>query len=204
MTASLTGVGQVGRVSEGPVSVLQLRTPMPRPLRRTLLLVAVTVATLPTVAEAKCIETGAHPILPGYVYVLDGRVVGTFEMADAPPHPPAEEILAIEVACKRAVNAESPDVRQAAVLVATRSGAETLLTRTLEDLTRAMEAHYATTGALASGLDALEFFDSHMTLPIDLEVQVDRWRAVARIDGAAVSCVSEGRAGQATASVRCG
>lgn len=171
---------------------------------RSLLLSLVTVAILPAVAEAKCIVTQAHPVLPGYVYVLDGRVVGTFDMAEEPPHPPAEEILAVEVACKLAADSENPRARQAAVLVATRSGAQALLTRTLDDLARAMKTYHAETGAFASDLATLDFFDRHMTLPISLETTGERWRAVARIDGAAVSCVGEGSADQAEVRIRCG
>ena len=190
-------------VCEAPAAILELRMSMPLSLLRPLLAAGVALAILPTTVHGKCRELPSQPILPGYVYVLDGRVVGTFDMNASPPHPPAEEILVVQVACKRATDSEIPGARRAAVMVATRTGARALLTRTLNELAGAMAGHRAATGAFAADLEEIDFFDSRMTLPIVLETAGDRWGAVAQLDGGSVTCSADGRADGRAARVRC-
>ena len=167
------------------------------------LLATAAIALLPAAAEAKCIESASHPVLPGYVYVLDGRVVGIFDVVDAPPHPPADEILAIEVTCREAADSGVPRARRAAVLVATRAGAPALLTRHLRDLSVALEAQRVATGRFAADLRDIRFFEGRIAVPIELQADTDRWRAVARIEGSSVACSAEGRAGGGPAEVTC-
>ena len=176
---------------------------MPAFSLRPVLAAAAALALLPATAEAKCRELPSQPILPGYAYVLDGQVVGIFDMDEAPPHPPADEILAIETGCIRATDSDVAGARRAAVMVATRAGAQEMLTNTLHELAAAMDHHRASTGSFAADLEELGFFDSQMRIPIQLETRGDRWRAVARIDGAPLRCVAQGRADRHTARVRC-
>src|SRR5690606_25646721 len=131
------------------------RIPMHHRPLRPLLVAAVALATLPASAEAKCIETRSQPVLPGYVYVLDGREIGIFEMDEAPPHPPADEILIVEVACKRATDSDVAGAHRAAVMVVTRTGARELLRSTLHDLAGAMNDHRAATGSFADAVEEL-------------------------------------------------
>lgn len=167
------------------------------------LLATAAIALLPAAAEAKCIETASQPVLPGYVYVLDGQVVGIFEMSDAPPHPPADEILVVKVTCREAADSGVPRARRAAVLVATRAGAPALLARHLRDLSVALETQRAATGSFAADLREIRFFDGRIAVPTELQADADRWKAVARIEGASVVCSAEGRAGSGPAEVTC-
>lgn len=168
-----------------------------------LLIAAAAIAFLPASAAAKCVETASQPVLPGYVYVLDGEVVGVFEMDDSPPHPPAEEILVVEVTCRPAADSGVPRARRAAVLVATRSGASALLSRHLRDLGGALNAHRAETGSFAADLEEMGFFDGRLTVPIELQGGPDRWSATARLEGSNVVCSAEGRADAESVAVDC-
>src|SRR5690606_19805845 len=90
-----------------------------------------------------------------------------------------------------------PRARQAAVMVATRSGERTLLTTYLRDLAAAMEVHRASSGSYPSDLAQLDFFDRRMTLPITLETRANGWKAVARLGETGLSCTATGRAADA-------
>lgn len=149
---------------------------------------ALVVAVAPTEALAKCVERIGHPVLPGFVFIVDGQIVGEYAMGDQPPYPPSEQILRLEVTCRLATGPGRSNAQQAAVVVVTKSGARTLLRSYLTDLVEAQRQHRARHGVYASSASELGFFESRVSLPLRIEVSGNAWSATATFEGSDIVC----------------
>lgn len=162
-----------------------------RPLAGGLLTVSfalLALAAAPTDAAAKCGATPGGTVLPGYVLIIDGELIGEFAMNEPIAYPPAEQIVHSGVVCLRARGAAEPNTRQAAVVVITKRGAQKVLTSYLRDLVAAQEDHRSSTGEYARGLSELDFLDSHIVLPLEMEVGDTGFAATASLAEAGVAC----------------
>lgn len=146
------------------------------------------LATAPLEAAAKCGPRTGSPVLPGYVFIVDGEVVGEFAMDEQPAYPPSEQVLALRVTCLRARGDADPRARQAAVVVVTKQGAEKMLTSYLDDLVAAQEKHRASTGEYARELADLDFFSSHIEIPLQMDVGDGGFAATATLKGSDAAC----------------
>ena len=154
----------------------------------TLPLALLAMAALPTGAEAKCLERAGSPILPGYVLIVDGERIGEYAMDAQADMPPSDEILVMEVTCLRAESAPNPNARQAATVVITRRGAPRLLQSYLRDLVEAQKEFHSIAGAYAEDLEELSFLESHIAIPMAMEVGDGGWFAAATIPGSNSTC----------------
>lgn len=146
------------------------------------------LAAAPLEAAAKCGPKVGSPLLPGYVLIVDGQLVGEFAMDEQPDYPPAEQILLIEMACLSARGAADPRARQAAVVVVTKRGAEKMLTSYLRDLVAAQEEHRSSMGKYARELADLDFFASRIVIPLEMDVGDGGFAATATLGGSDVAC----------------
>lgn len=162
---------------------------------------ALVSAAAPTNALAKCVERLGHPVLPGYLFIVDGEVVGEYAMGEEAPYPPSEEILVVEVTCRPA----DRSAQQAAVIVVTKSGARTFMQSYLRELVEAQRQHHADHGEYASTPEELDFFAARVDLPIQMEVAQDAWSATLALEGSDIICrVASGGADGAGHVVRSG
>lgn len=176
-------------------------------MRMLLPLCAVVLVSLaaPTEALAKCVERIGHPVLPGFVFIVDGQVVGEYAMGEQPPYPPSEQILLLEVTCRPSTDPARSTAQQAAVVVVTKSGARTLLRSYLTDLVEAQRQHRARHGEYASTASELGFFESRVSLPMRIELSRNAWSATATFEGSDIVCtVASRNAGTARTSLRAG
>ena len=157
------------------------------------------IATAPASAAAKCLESIGHPVLPGYVLVVDGKIVGEYAMNARADLPPAAEVAAAYVACVDAPQDGAPGARRVASIVVTHDGLPRALRGALEDLVRAQESYRERHGSYAPDLTTLGS-SATRSVPIDMRVGSDGWSAVARIG--ALEPVCQVAVGPAAAAVR--
>jgi hypothetical protein len=169
-----------------------MRRTLPTPLLLAALAALAATAATPADAAVKC---RTHTV-PGYVMVIDGRLIGEYGMDGTPSSPfeqpvlpPTEDILSIEVRC---LDVRSGDgeamVRRSAILVVTKPGAAALLTSTLRDLMAEQARHREASGAYAGSTTALRFFDSRTTVDLAITLTGDGWSATAAMAGLDVVC----------------
>jgi hypothetical protein len=166
------------------------------------------IAAAPAPAAAKCLESIGHPVLPGYVLVVDGKIVGEYAMNARADLPPAEEVAALSVACIDAPRDGAPGARQVATIVITHSGLPGALRTALAELVQAQGSYRARHGSYAPDLKMLGT-SATRSVPIDMRVGSTGWSAVARIGTLEPVCqVAVGAAaaevGQRPGVVRCG
>lgn len=161
---------------------------IPRQALLTLPVALLAAAAMPSEAAAKCLERAGSPVLPGYVLIVDGDRVGEYAMDANPEMPPSEEILVLSVTCVRAAGDENPAARQAATVVVTKKGASRLLNSYLRDLVAAQEEYRSMTGEYTADLARVGFFDSHIEIPIEMEVGRMGWFAAATVPGSNTTC----------------
>ena len=173
-----------------------------RSLPRSILILSASVlasAAAPATAAAKCLESIGHPVLPGYVLVVDGKIVGEYAMNARAELPPAAEVAAVYVACIDAPQDGAPGARQVASIVVTHDGLPRALRTALEDLVRAQESYRERHGSYAPDLTTLGS-SAVRTVPIDMRVGSTGWSAVARIGSREPVC--QVAVGEAAAEVR--
>jgi hypothetical protein len=182
-----------------------------RSLSRVVLILSATVlaiAAAPASAAAKCLASIGHPVLPGYVLVVDGKIVREYAMNDRADLPPPEEVAALSVACIDAPRDGAPGARQVATVVVTHDGLPLALRRALTELVEAQESYRTKHGSYAPDLQALGS-SATRSVPIDMRVGSTGWSAVARIGSLEPVCqVAVGAAAadlrQRAGLVRCG
>lgn len=160
---------------------------IPRQALLTLPVALLAAAAMPSEAAAKCLERAGSPVLPGYVLIVDGERVGEYAMDATPEMPPSDEVLVVEVTCLRAAG-ENPEARQAATVVVTRKGASRLLSTYLRDLVAAEEKYRSMSGEYTADLKELAFFESHIQIPLEMEVGDMGWFAAATVPGSNTTC----------------
>jgi hypothetical protein len=149
----------------------------------------VAIASTPADAAAKCRASPGHRVLPGYVLMVDGKIVGEYAMNASADMPPSEEIVAIEVVCRRAPTGDADSwAHQAVVFVLTKGGSPALFQSYLEELVEEQQAHHSRTGEYASDLSDLGFFDWRLPIPLEMEVATTGWSATARIQSLSTIC----------------
>ncbi|HEX6070577.1 MAG TPA: hypothetical protein VFZ18_12155 [Longimicrobiaceae bacterium] len=157
------------------------------------------IAAAPAPAAAKCLESIGHPVLPGYVLVVDGKVVGEYAMNARADLPPAEKVAALSVACIDSPRDGAPGARQVATIVITHDGLPRALRAALAELVEAQESFRTRHGSYAPDLNVLGV-SAARSVPIDMRVGSNGWSAVARIG--ALEPVCQVAVGAAAAEVR--
>jgi hypothetical protein len=140
-------------------------------------------AASPTSAAAKCRESIGHPVLPGYVLIVDGKVVGEYEMNDGSAKaalPAAGEVASVAVVCIDAPQDGARGARRAATVIVTHDGLPQAFRAALAELVEAQRSYRERHGIYASDLEALGTTPTR-AVPIDMRVGPGGWSAVVRI-----------------------
>jgi hypothetical protein len=162
------------------------------------------IAAAPDVAAAKCAPSVGHPVLPGYLFILDGRVVGEYAMDQEPEHfPAAEDIHSIEVACVDNPQPDARGARQVAKIVVTRSGFADAARLALTQLVEAQTAYHEKHRRYASDLTALNVVGLGKYVPIHMAANETGFAAQISSDSRGVLCaVGLGSAREIAAPLR--
>jgi hypothetical protein len=152
---------------------------MRNPSRVLLPLCAALLAIAGTAGEAaaKCAESLGRPLLPGYVLIVDGKIVGEYDMDAQAEYPPADQVVSVQMLCRLATTPTGSPAKQAAVVVVTRDGAPSLYRTYLVELVDEQQAYRERTGEFAPDLTTLGFFEQRLPLAIEMEATATGWSA---------------------------
>ncbi len=159
------------------------------PIVVSMVLAFVTIAGLPNEALAKC--GSGSSVLPGYVVMVDGVVLGEYQTLQSQPDLPleSEEIGAISITCRWVTSEDGTRrSRQQAIVVLSKSGYAEVLESFLREMIPAQEALHAALGRYANSVSELGPYGLSVELPADLAVSDSGWSAITKVRRLEIGC----------------
>lgn len=153
---------------------------------------AFSIAAAPADAEAKCRRADGD-VLPGYVLIVDGRVIYENNGVDDSPAvqadwPAAEDVFFLQIVCRAVTTGPSErPMRQNAIVIVTKAGVPPLVQAWLAEIVEAQRVYHASTGSYAGSVSELAV-EAPLNLQLELNATTAGWSAATHISSLGTLC----------------